>query len=52
MQVRPDRDAASSYRTTGTVNDSALPARVLRLGPDAVPTDAPHALRGVSSLAA
>jgi glycerophosphoryl diester phosphodiesterase len=38
--------------TTGTVNDPALLARVLRFGPDAVTTDAPHALRGVSSLAA
>jgi glycerophosphoryl diester phosphodiesterase len=38
--------------TTGTVNDPALLARVLCFGPDAVTTDAPHALRGVSSLAA
>jgi glycerophosphoryl diester phosphodiesterase len=38
--------------TTGTVNDPALLARVLRFGPDAVTTDAPHALRSVSSLAA
>jgi glycerophosphoryl diester phosphodiesterase len=38
--------------TTGTVNDPALLARVLRFGPDAVTTDAPHALRGVSLLAA
>jgi glycerophosphoryl diester phosphodiesterase len=33
--------------TTGTVNDPALLARVLRFAPDAVTTDAPHALRGV-----
>jgi glycerophosphoryl diester phosphodiesterase len=32
--------------TTGTVNDPALLDRVLRFGPDAVTTDAPHALRG------
>jgi hypothetical protein len=38
--------------TTGTVNDPALLARVLCFGPDAVTTDAPHALRGVSSRAA
>lgn len=40
--------------TTGTVNDRALLERVLRFAPDAVTTDAPHALRGggVSSLAA
>jgi glycerophosphoryl diester phosphodiesterase len=38
--------------TTGTVNDPELLARVLCFGPDAVTTDAPHALRGVSSLAA
>jgi glycerophosphoryl diester phosphodiesterase len=41
--------------TTGTVNDPALLARVLRFGPDAVTTDAPHALRAlrdVSLLAA
>lgn len=38
--------------TTGTVNDPALLARVLPFGPDAVTTDAPHALRGVSSRAA
>ncbi len=39
--------------TTGTVNDRVLLERVLRFAPDAVTTDAPHALRaGVSSLAA
>jgi glycerophosphoryl diester phosphodiesterase len=38
--------------TTGTVNDPALLARVLCFGPDAVTTDAPHALRAVNSLAA
>lgn len=39
--------------TTGTVNEPALLDRVLRFGPDAVTTDAPHALRaGVRSLAA
>ena len=39
--------------TIGTVNDSALLNRVLRLGPDAVTTDVPHALRdGVRSRAA
>lgn len=39
--------------TTGTVNEPALLDRVLRFGPDAVTTDAPHALRaGVRSQAA
>jgi glycerophosphoryl diester phosphodiesterase len=38
--------------TTGTVNDPVLLERVLRFRPDAVTTDAPHALRGVSALAA
>jgi glycerophosphoryl diester phosphodiesterase len=38
--------------TTGTVNELALLERVLRFRPDAVTTDAPHALRAVSSLAA
>lgn len=39
--------------TTGTVNDRVLLERVLRFAPDAVTTDAPHALHGgVSSLAA
>jgi len=32
--------------TTGTVNEPALLDRVLRFGPDAVTTDAPHVLRG------
>ena len=32
--------------TTGTVSDPALYERVLAFGPDAVTTDAPHALRG------
>lgn len=41
--------------TTGTVNEPALLDRVLRFAPDAVTTDAPHALRSsgnVRSLAA
>ena len=38
--------------TTGTVNDPALLARVLRFAPDAVTTDAPHALREAGLLAA
>lgn len=39
--------------TTGTVNEPALFDRVLRFAPDAVTTDAPHALRsGVRSEAA
>ena len=32
--------------TTGTINEPALLNRVLRFSPDAVTTDAPHALRG------
>jgi glycerophosphoryl diester phosphodiesterase len=45
--------AAGLSVTTGTVNDRVLLERVLGFGPDAVTTDAPHALRGgLSSLAA
>jgi glycerophosphoryl diester phosphodiesterase len=36
--------------TTGTINEPALLDRVLPFGPDAVTTDAPHALRGTGSV--